>query len=147
MRLLLALMLLACAPLVGGYLAWRYRGPRGVTTQDRKQVPNGQGERPMTSEMAGTAQEQVLRWMEESPAIFEGVRQLLRERSQFKVVAEAAQTESERLRQQCEALREEIRRLTVETERLRTERAETAQWFSAMIRETAARLRSEPPPA
>jgi hypothetical protein len=101
----------------------------------------------MISEMAGTAHEQVLRWMDESPAVFEEVRQLLRERSQFKVVAEAAQAECERLQQQCEALREEVRRLHAETARVRTEQAETAQWFSAMIKETAARLRIEPPSA
>jgi len=101
----------------------------------------------MTSEMTGPAQERVLRWMEDSPAVFEGVRQLLRERSQFKVVAEAAQAECERLQQQCEALREEVRRRTVETERLQQERTETALWFSAMIKETAARLRIEPPSA
>jgi len=101
----------------------------------------------MTREMAGTAQEHVLRWMGESPAVFEGVRQLLRERSQFKVVAEAAQKDCERLQQQGEVLREEVRRLQAETERVRTERAETAQWFSAMIKETVARLQSEPPSA
>ena len=89
----------------------------------------------------------MLRWMEESPAAFERIRQVLRERSQFKVVAEAAQKDCERFQQQCEALREEVRRLQVETARLRTARAETAQWFTAMIKETAARLRSEPPPA
>ena len=144
---LITLMLLACAPIVVGYLAWRSQFPRGVTTQDRQQATNAQGERPMTSEMTGPAQERVLRWMEDSPAVFEGVRQLLRERSQFKVVAEAAQAECERLQQQCEALREEVRRRTVETERLQQERTETALWFSAMIKETAARLRIEPPSA
>jgi len=144
---LVTLMLLACVPLVGGYLAWRYRCLRDVTTHDQHQATTHQGERTMTSEMAGTAQEHVLRWMEEGPTVFEGVRQLLRERSQFKVVAEAAQTECERLQQQCEALREEVRRLQTETERVRTERAETAQWFTAMIKETAARLRIEPPSA
>jgi hypothetical protein len=101
----------------------------------------------MASEMAGTAHEQVLRWMGESPVVFEEVRQLLRERSQFKVVAEAAQMECERLQQQCDVLREEVRRLQAETERAHTERAETAQWFSAMIKEAAARLRIEPPSA
>jgi hypothetical protein len=101
----------------------------------------------MTSEMAGAAQERVLRWMEDSPAVFEGVRQLLRERSQFKVVAEAAQKDCAQLQQQCEALREEIRRLTVETERRQQERTETVLWFSAVIKEAAARLRIEPPSA
>ena len=101
----------------------------------------------MTSEMAGPEGEQVIRWMEEGPAVFEGVRRMQRECVQFKVVAEAAQKESGRLQQNCEELREEVRRLQAEAERLRTERAETAQWFSAMIKETAARLRIEPPSA
>jgi hypothetical protein len=147
MPLRLTLMLLACAPLVVGYLVWRYQCSRGGTTHDQHQATKRQGERAMTSEIAGTAQEHVLRWMEDGPAVFEEVRQLLRERGQFKVVAEAAQTECERLQQQREALREEVRRLQAETERVRTERAETAQWFTAMIKETAARLRIEPPPA
>jgi len=101
----------------------------------------------MTSEMAGTAQEHLLRWMEEGPAVFGEVRRMQRECAQVKVVAEAAQKECERLQQQCEALREDVRRLHVEIERVRTERAETAQWFTAMIKETAARLRIESPPA
>jgi hypothetical protein len=101
----------------------------------------------MTSGMAGPEGERMLRWMEDAPAVFEGVRHLLRERSQFKVVAEAAQKDCERFQQQCEVLREEVRRLQTETARLRTERAEMAQWFSAMIKETVARLQSEPPPA
>ena len=134
-------------PLVVGYLAWRYQFPRGVTTQDRQQAPHGPGERPMTSEMAGPEGEQVIRWMEEGPAVFEGVRRMQRECVQFKVVAEAAQKECQRLQQNCEELREEVRRLQAEAERLRTERAETAQWFSTMIKETAARLRIEPPSA
>jgi len=101
----------------------------------------------MPSGITGPEAERVFRWMENSPAAFEQVRQCLRERSLFKVVAEATQQENERLQQQCEALREEVRRLQAETERLRTERAETAQWFSAKIRETVSRLQSEPPPA
>jgi hypothetical protein len=101
----------------------------------------------MTSEMVGPEGAQVLRWMEDGPAVFEEVRRMQRECAQVKVVAKAAQTDCERLQQQCEALREEVRRLQAETARVRTERAETAQWFTAMIKETAARLRSEPPPA
>jgi hypothetical protein len=143
----ITLMLLACAPLVVGYLAWRYQCSRGVTTHDQHQETKRRGERLMTSVMLGPEGDRAIRWMEESPAAFESIRQLLRERSQFKVVAEAAQKDCERFQQQCEALREEVRRLQVETARLRTARAETAQWFSAMIKETAARLRSEPPPA
>ena len=101
----------------------------------------------MTSGMAGPEGERMLRWMEESPAVFEGVRRMLRECAQAKEAAGAAQKDYEGLQQHCEALREEVRRLQAETERLRTERAETAQWFTAMIKETAARLRIEPPSA
>jgi hypothetical protein len=101
----------------------------------------------MASEMAGPEGERILRWMEGGPAVFEGVRHLLRECAQAKVVAAAAQKDGAQLQQQCEMLREEVRRLQTETARLRTERAEMAQWFSAMIKETVARLQSEPPPA
>jgi hypothetical protein len=141
------LMLLACAPIVVGYLAWRHQFPKSVTTHDQQEATNGQGERPMTSGVAGPEGERVLRWMDDAPAVFEGVRQLLRERSLFTVVAEAAQTERDRLQQQCEALRQEVRRLQAETERVHTERAETAQWLSSMIKEAASRFRIEPPPA
>ena len=101
----------------------------------------------MTSVMVGPEGERAIRWMEESPAAFERIRQVLRERSQFKVVAEAAQKDCERLQQQCKALREEVRRRTVDTERLQQERTETAQWFSAMIKEAVPRFRIEYPPA
>jgi hypothetical protein len=144
---LLTLMRLACACLVVGYCAWRYRFPKDVTIHDRQQATNGQGERPMTSEMAGPEGEQMIRWMEEGPAVLEGIRRMQGEYAQAKEVAKAAQKDRERLQQNCEELREEVRRLQAEAERLRTERAETAQWFAAMIRETAARLRIEPPPA
>jgi len=147
---LITLMLLACAPIVGGYLAWRYQFPKGVTTHDRQQATNGQGERPMTSKtsvMAGPEGERMIRWMEDSPAVFEGVRRMLRECAQVKEAAGAAQKDCERLQQQCEALREEVRRLQAETERLHTERAESAQWFTAMMKEAASRLRIEHPPA
>ena len=144
---LITLMLLACAPLAVGYLAWRYQCSRGVTTHDQHQETKRRGERPMTSVMVGPEGERAIRWMEESPAAFERIRQVLRERSQFKVVAEAAQKECERLQQNCEELREEVRRLQAETERLRKERAETAQWFAAMIKEAVPRFRIEYPPA
>jgi len=144
---LITLMLLACAPIVVGYLAWRSQFPRGVTTQDRQQATNGQGERPMTGEMEGPEVDRMVRWMKDSPAVFEGVHRILREREQSKEAAGAAQKECERLRQQGEALREEVRRLQAETERLQKERADTAQWFAAMMKEAAARLRVERPPA
>ena len=144
---LITLMLLACGPIVVGYLAWRYQLPRGVTTHDRFQATNGQGERPMTSGMAGPEGERMIRWMEESPAVFEGIRRMQRECTQFKEAAEVVQKERERLQQQGEELREEVRRLQAETQRLRTERAETAQWFAAMLKEAAPRFRIESPPA
>jgi len=144
---LITLMLLACAPLVVGYLAWRYQCPRGVTTHDRHQATNGQGERTMTSVMAGPERERVIRWMEESSAVFEGVRRTLHECDQLKEAAGVAEKQCERLQQNCEELREEVRRLRAETERVQKERAESAQWFAAMIKEAASRFRIERPPA
>jgi len=44
-------------------------------------------------------------------------------------------------------LRAEIIRLTAESERAQQERAETAQWFTAMLNQAASRLRIEPLPA
>ena len=101
----------------------------------------------MTSVTAGPEGEQVIRWMEEGPAVLERVRRMQRECEQSKEAAGAAQKECERRQQQCETLREEVRRLQAEAERLRTERAETAQWFAAMLKEAAPRFRIEHPPA
>jgi len=101
----------------------------------------------MPSEMGGPERERVLRWMEDSPAVFKGVRQILDERDQLKEAAGAAQKECQRLRQHCDALREEVRQLQTELQRLQKERAESAQWFATMIREAAARFPITPPPA
>jgi hypothetical protein len=101
----------------------------------------------MTNEMAGPAREQVIRWMEESRTVLDSVRSMLHECAQLKMVAEATQKECERLRHEGDRLRAEVSRLTAETARLQKERADTAQWFTAMMNETAARLRSEHPPA
>jgi predicted RNase H-like nuclease (RuvC/YqgF family) len=101
----------------------------------------------MTSEMAGTPQEHVFRWMEEGPTVLAGIRCIVQEDANLKRIVEATQKECERLRQECEQLRAEISRLTAGTERLQKERAETAQWFTAMMNEAAARLRREHSPA
>jgi hypothetical protein len=144
---LVALTLLACVPLVVGYLVWRHECPRGVTTHDRHPATHNQGERTMTSEMAGPAAEQVIRWMEDSPKVFEGVRRILDACDQATEAARVAQTDRERLLQQCEALREEARQLHAELGRLQKERAEAAQWFTTMLREAAARFPLAPPAA
>ena len=101
----------------------------------------------MTSEMARPAAEQVIRWMEDSPKVFEGVRRMLDACDQATEAARVAQTDRERLLQQCEALREEARLLHAELGRLQKERAEAAQWFATMLREAAARFPLAPPPA
>lgn len=144
---LITLMLLACAPLVAGYLAWRCQCPRGVTTHDWHQAANGLGERTMPSEIGGPDDERVIQWMEESPTIFTGVRRILDECDQLRLAAGAAQKECGRLRQHCEELRQEVRRLQAEAERVQRERAESAQWLAAMMKEAASRFRIEHPPA
>jgi predicted RNase H-like nuclease (RuvC/YqgF family) len=101
----------------------------------------------MTSVLAGPEGERVLRWMDEGRTVFESVHRLLHECTQFRGVAEAAQKECERLQRNCEELREEVRLLKAETERLRTEQANTAQWFTALMKDATARFRIEPPPA
>jgi uncharacterized protein YlxW (UPF0749 family) len=85
--------------------------------------------------------------MEDSPTVFENVRRMLHEYDQATEAARVAQTDRDRFQQQCEALREEVRQLQAEVKRLRTERAEAAQWFAAMMREVAARFPVTPPPA
>ena len=101
----------------------------------------------MTREMARPAAERVLRWMEDSPTVFENVGRVLRESDQCKTALEAAQTDRERLQRQCEALREEVRQLQGEVKRLQKERAESAQWVAIMAQEAAARFPLAPPPA
>jgi hypothetical protein len=98
----------------------------------------------MSSETAGTAQEQVLRWMEEGPTVLAGMRCMVQEGTNLKRIAEATQKECERLRHEGDQLRAEVARLTAEAARVHKERAETAQWFTAMMNEATARLRSEP---
>jgi len=90
---------------------------------------------------------QVIRWMEEGRSVLESVQRLLHECDQFKGAAEAAQKECARLQGECEQLRAEISRLTADGERAQKERAETAQWFTAMLNQAASRLRIENPPA
>jgi archaellum component FlaC len=147
MTSLINLILLACAPIVVVYLAWRWQFPKGVTSDDRHQATNGQGERTMTGVMAGPDAAQVIRWIEESPTVFESVRRFLQEYNQVKEAAGAAQEECERLRQNCEGLREEVKRLQAETERVNKEQAESAQWLATVMREAASRFRIEQPPA
>ena len=101
----------------------------------------------MTSEMAGPATEQVIRWMEDSPKVFDGVRRILDACDQAAEAARAAQADRERLFQQCEALREQVRQLHAELARLQKERTEAAQWFATMMQEAAARFPTTPPPA
>jgi chromosome segregation ATPase len=144
---LIVLMLLACGPAVVCYLARRYRFPRGVTTHDQHQATNGRGERTLTRVMAGTEGERVIRWMEEGRTVFESVRRILDECDQLKEAAGAAQKECEQLQQHCEELREEVRRLQAETERVQKERAESARWFAAMVKDAASRFRIQHPPA
>lgn len=95
--------------------------------------------------MGGPEGERVLKWLEESPTIFENIRRMLHEYDQAKQAAQVAQTDRERLQQHCEALREEIRQLQAEVKRLQKERAESAQWFTTMMREAAARFPATPP--
>jgi uncharacterized coiled-coil DUF342 family protein len=85
--------------------------------------------------------------MEESPTVFENVRRILRECGECKTAMAAAQTERDQLQQHCDALREEVRQLCAEITRLRKERAESAQWLAAMMREAASRFPIQPPPA
>ena len=101
----------------------------------------------MPSVIEGPDGERVIRWMEEGRTVIDDVRRLLHECAQAKGVAEVAQKESERLQRNCEELREEVRLLKAETERLHKERAESAQWLAAMMKEASSRFRIERPPA
>jgi hypothetical protein len=144
---LITLMLLACAPLLVGYLAWRYHCCRGVSTHDRHHLTTRQGELTLPSMIAGPERERVIRWMEASPTVFENVGRVLREYDQCKTALEAAQTDRARFQQQCEALREEARQLHAELGRLQKERADAAHWVTTMLQEAAARFPLTPPPA
>lgn len=101
----------------------------------------------MSSEMARSAAEQVIRWMEDSPKVFDGVRRLLDACDEATEAARAAQAERDRLQQQCEALREEARHLHAELGRVQKERTDTAHWITTMLQEAAARFPITPPPA
>lgn len=101
----------------------------------------------MSVMMGGPDGERVIRWMEESPTVFEGVRRILHEYGQYRELAGIAQAEQARLQQNCDALREEVRQLQGELRRLQKERTESAQWFAAMLREAAARFPVSSPPA
>jgi ABC-type uncharacterized transport system fused permease/ATPase subunit len=96
----------------------------------------------MASGMAGPERERLLRWLEESPTIFAAVRRLLHENDQAVAAAGAAQAERAQLQQQYGALRENYRQLFTELARLEKERADFAQWFTAMMLEAAARFPS-----
>lgn len=99
----------------------------------------------MASGTAGPERERLLRWLEEGPTVLAGVRRLLSEYDQAAAAAGAAQAEWAQLRQQYDALRENYRQIFNEFRLLEKERADFAQWFTAMMLEAAARfpLRSE----
>ena len=101
----------------------------------------------MPSGIAGPEGARVLRWMEESPTVFEHVRRMLHDYDQAREAARAVQAERERLLQQGEALREQVRRLHTELARLQKERADAAHWVATMVREAAERFPTIPPPA
>jgi hypothetical protein len=117
-------------------------GPR----HDWHHVTQSRGDRAMTPTVVETDREQVTRWVEERGSVLEGIHRILVESTQFKAAAEAAHQECDRLRHESELLRAEVSRLTAETERVQRERAETAQWLTAMLNELASRLRIERPP-
>jgi regulator of replication initiation timing len=101
----------------------------------------------MTSVAVGAEREQIVRWMEEGRNILEIIVKLLNDADQLKVAADAAQRENERLRYECDQLRGEVNQLNADQERSKKERAEIAQWFSAVMSEAASRLLIERPPA
>lgn len=121
--------------------------PGGVTAEAQPQGTDNQGERTMGGEMGGPEGERVIRWLEESPTVFESVRRMLHEYDRVTELMGAAQTEREQLQQKCEALRQEVRQLQTEIAHLRKDRAESAQWVVAMMREAASRFPIEPPRA
>jgi hypothetical protein len=96
--------------------------------------------------MGGKAAEQVIRWMEDSPKVFEGVHRILAVCDQAIEAARAAQAERERLLQQYDALREQVRQLHTELVRREKERADAAQWIVSKMLEAAARFPITPPP-
>ena len=101
----------------------------------------------MPSGLVGPEGVRLLRWMEDSPTVFEGVRRILDACDQATEAARVAQTERERLQQECEALREQVRQLHAELVRLQKERTEAAHWVATMLQEAAARFPTTPAPA
>jgi FtsZ-binding cell division protein ZapB len=96
---------------------------------------------------AGAEREQVMRWMEEGRTVVEIVQRVFTEVDRLKAENEAGQKERERLQHEGEQLRAEVGRLKADYERAQKERAETAQWFGAMMNEAVSRLRIERPAA
>jgi len=145
------LLLTAMLLLIGSLIILTHVGgantPKKGIRDDRRHATKPRGDRTMTNGVAGTAQEQVLRWMEEGPTALAAIRCIVQEDTNLKRIAETALKECERLRHEGDQLRAEVNRLTAETERLQKERADTAQWFTATMKEAASRLRIEPPPA
>lgn len=101
----------------------------------------------MPGGLTGPERARVLRWMEDTPAVFETLRRILHEYDQATEAARAAQAERDRLQQQCAALREDVRQFHTENKRLQKERADAAQWLATMMQEAAMRFPIGPPPA
>jgi chromosome segregation ATPase len=145
------LLLTAMLLLIGSLILLTHVGGANPSKKgirdDQRHATKPRGDRTMTDGAAGTAQEQVLRWMEEGQTALAAIRCMVQEGTNLKRIVEVTQKECERLRHEGEQLRAEVSRLTAETERLQKERADTAQWFAAMMKEAASRFRSEPPPA
>jgi hypothetical protein len=143
--------LLAPLLLIGGLVLLTYVvSTYGLTERirhDQHRATKREGDRTMADEVAGTVPAQVMRWVEAGPTVLDSVRGMLREHTKLKMIVEATQDECERLRHQDAQLRAEIRRLTAEAERVHKERAESAQWFAAMMNEASGRLRGEHSPA
>ncbi len=147
MTSVITLTLLAVAPIVVCSLAWWYQFGRGSATHDEHPGRNDQGGHTTPPVKAGTAWEQATQWVEDGRAVFESIRWVLQEYDQTTEAARAVLTDRERLQQTCEALRAEIRQLRADMERGDSEWIESVRWFATVMREAAARLQIEPPPA
>jgi hypothetical protein len=147
MTSVITLVILAVAPIVVCYLASWYQFGRLGPTDAPHHATTSQDGHTMPCVMAGTALERVTRWVEDGRAVFESVCRMLHTCDQLKEAADAAQKEREQLQQTLAALRAEVGRVHAEIERLQNERAESAQWFAAMIKEAASRFRIEHSPA
>ncbi len=101
----------------------------------------------MTSVVAETERDQVVRWMQDGRHVLELMAKSLDDFDQLKARAEALQSENERLRLDGEELRAEVGRLTAEIERGKAEREAIAQWFAGIMSEGASRLGVERPSA